>query len=572
MKKVLILALALLPALTSGAWERSESEMRKCARTQLNLKNSEMKTLIEKDMVSVYGSSEGGYVVVSRSTSTAPVIGYSDNTLDLDNLPDGLQWWLSQADRVLTERENLMPVSYAPFEEVSPMLKTAWEQDSPYNNLCPAVGGFWGGKAQTGCVATAMAQVLKYFQYPPKSEGIGFYSTDGQSYNEVKMSTEYKWDQMLDRYRMGYTEEQAQAVAELMRDCGYATKMVYTSQGSGANLYDGGNGLAHNMAYDSLSLRVRTRIYYTDKQWVDMVHSEIEAKRPILYAATDPARMGHAFVLDGMDSKGFVHVNWGWGGSANGYFDISVLSGLTPSYMDPYVGSEIKYNFCDDQLMVIGLNPSAKPAEGAEYESFFGTYEYPTLKFVDDNLEIESVAVYNFSALNFKGLLGLVVQGENDHAVVLPFFYSAWEDGLTIPVIGGLMLPEEYYASGLLHDTDGATPRPDGKYKLYFVSWAEQEMAGEWEPRLFHFPVPLDPNKETSTVIWEAEIKNGHWVPESLKMNGVSTSEVSEIAGNLEEIEAVYTLDGQKLNGKTLPKGTPVVVRKGDKSSKVIIR
>lgn len=573
MKKLSVMTLALLPVLSSGAWERSESEMLHCARTQLNVKAAELIPLIEKDMLTVFGTEGGGYVVVSRSASSSPVIGYSDSPLDLNSIPDGLSWWLSYADRALNEREGKMYISPAPQTEVAPMLTTAWEQDGPYNSLCPSVGGIWGGKPMTGCVATAMAQALKYYQYPPKSVGKGSYSTDGQNFIPVALSTEYKWERMKDRYRLGYTEEEGSAVAELMRDCGYASKMVYTSQGSGTNLYDAGYGLTHNLQYDSLSFRIRTRAYHSDREWVEMVHAEMVAKRPVIYAATDPSRMAHAFVLDGLDSNGFVHVNWGWGGTANGYFDISVLTGLTPSYPDPYTGSQIEYNFCMEQLMATGLIPSSSPAEGAEYESFFGGYEYPELNFAEDALQISSIPVFNFSHLDFKGLLGLVIQGEDDHAVVLPFFYSAWEDGITIPVIGGIMLPEEFYAYGTLNETDQKTPRPDGKYRIYFVSWAEQEMAAGIEPRMFHYPVILDSKNESSAAVWEAEIRNGHWDASTLKKSDSEGNGIQMVLeGDADDPVSFYTLDGLELNGASLPKGQPVVIRRGNRTSKVMIR
>ena len=575
--------MAILASLPALAWERSEADMQRIAGEKLRTltadvkKASGVKKLLDKNMVTVYGTGNNGFVVMSRSSSTSPVIGYSDSQFDPATMPDGFAWWLSEADRAISSREKIS-VSNAPEKEVAPMLKTAWAQDSPYNNLCPESGGFWGSKSQTGCDATAMAQVLKYYNYPPQSTGIGSYSTDGQNFREVKLSTVFNWDKMKDRYNWGFSDDEAKAVAELMRDCGYASKMVYTPQGSGANLYDAAHGLAHNLQYDSLSMKVMTRSYYRDEEWIKTIYNELTSGRPILYAATDMEKLAHCFVFDGMDTNGFVHVNWGWTGSANGYFDVSTLSGLTPSYPDPYTGSQIKYNFSAEHLMVIGLNPSPVPAEGAEYESFFGTYDIPDLMFQDDSLLISQIPVFNFSHLDFKGLLGLVIEGEDGHAVVQPFFYSGWEGGRTIPVIGGVMFTEEYYPSATLCDTDGTTPRPDGKYKFYFVSWSEQEMNAKINPRMIRYPVAMAPKGEEPVAVWEAVKKNGHWDAESLHMIG-KTSGVEEVTASAvssdTRADGVYAIDGTKLGAdssviETLRKGTPVIIRNGKSVYKIL--
>ncbi len=572
--------LAFLPA---SAWERSEADMQRIAGEKLKSisvdgrLSSGVKKLLDKKMVSVYGTGNDGFVVVSRSSSTSPVIGYSDSRFNPETMPDGLSWWISEADRVITDREKISTCN-APEKEVAPLLKTAWSQDSPFNNLCPETGGFWGAKTQTGCVATAMAQVLNFFRYPAQSTGTGSYSTDGQTFKDVKMSTVFNWDKMKDRYNLGYAEDEAKAVAELMRECGYASKMVYTSQGSGANLYDAAYGLAHNMQYDSLSMKVMTRSYYHDEEWIKAIYNELTSGRPVLYAATDMEKLAHCFVFDGLDKNGFVHVNWGWSGTANGYFDITSISGLNPSYMDPYTASQIKYNFSQEHLMVVGLNPSAVAAEGAEYESFFGTYEIPDLMFQDDSLLISSIPLFNFSHLDFKGLLGLVIEGEDGHAVVQPFFYSGWEEGRTIPVISGVMFTEEYYPSATLNDTDGKTPRPDGKYKFYFVSWSEQEMEAKLNPRMIRYPAYLAAEGEEPVAIWEAEKKNGHWVAESLHRIGESTgvgNVFSESPVTEHGSDGVFTLDGKKIGSdssivESLSKVTPVIVRNGSSVYKIL--
>lgn len=580
MKRSIIISLTVLSVIPLCVSRRTGEEIRQIAKDRLVMMSDARKTdlmpltrVARMEMLSVYESEGTGYVVVSHSGETPSVLGYSDRHFDPEQMPDGLKWWLDQTNRYLMEGEMALAAE-APQSPVEPMLTTRWAQESPFNKLCPQTGGFWGTSPQTGCVATAMAQAMKYFEYPAASTGSGTYSADGgNSYKTVSMNTTFKWDKMRDSYRMGYSEDEATAVAELMRDCGYASNMIYSEQGSGALLYEGANGLVKNMQYDPYSMKMMTRTYYRDDEWMAAITKEMEAKRPVIYMAVDPEKLGHAFVLDGMDAEGRVHINWGWSGDANGYYDISIPKGLNPSYPNPYTGQDIKYTFTDEHAMIIGLNPSATPAEGTHYESFFAGYDYPTMHFDDDTLYIESVPVFNFSHLDFQGLLGLVIQGEDGHAVVLPFFYSGWEDDKVIPVLGGMMITEEYYPQGTLNETDGQTPRPDGKYRMYFVSWAKEEMEAGTNPQPIRYPVALAKEGEANYAVWEAEIKNGHWDENSLRMVS-GTAGVEAIEGLQADDDApatTYTLDGKILGeSAAMPAGTPVIVRKGSSVKKII--
>ena len=582
MKKISsILALLSMPIIAFG-FQRTDAEMQKIARENLQLRlhaqtAEPVKKLLDKEMLAVYGYESGGYVVVSRSGEGNAVIGYSDNAFSASELPDGLEWWLNQANRVLSEGE-MLSLRQARAQAVAPLLTTAWAQESPYNRLCPTVGGgFWGSTTpMTGCVATAMAQVMNYFQYPASSVGKGEYSTDGQTFKSVATTTSFKWDKMRDRYNLNYTEEEAKAVAELMRDCGYASRMTYTANGSGANIYDAAYGLCHNMQYDSLAMRVRTRAYYRDEDWTRMIYNELSARRPILYMAVDPEKLGHSFVFDGLDEQGMVHVNWGWSGTANGYFDITTVQGLTPSYQEPYYGSTIKYNFYDEQAMVIGFKPQSTPEPDEKYESAFVTYDMPRVFIEDDIIYVSQIPLFNYSHLPFNGLLGMVVEGEDGHAVVLPFFYSPWENNVEIPVLGGVYFTEEYYPQGTLNDADMTTPRPDGKYRLYFVSWATQEMQGGVNPQYVRYPMSMARDGKENYCVWEASIVNGHWDPNSLREVEIDATGIKNIETPvMDGLTRIFGLDGKLIysgeNPEThIEKGTPVIMTKDGQSRKVI--
>lgn len=452
----------------------------------------------------------------------------------------------------------------AQLKAVEPMLTTLWAQGSPYNRLLPSTGGLWGSTPQTGCVATAMAQILKHFDYPAASIGRGSYSPNGTTYRSASTTTTFAWDQMLNRYSVGYTEAQAKAVGELMRDCGYCSNMVYTTQGSGTTVYDAGYGLSHNMQYDSLAIHVRNRMFYNDAEWKQMIYSELQAGRPVLYDAVDPAlKMGHAFVFDGMDADGRVHVNWGWAGSANGYFDIDQL---TPTYSDMY-GQQYSYNFSSEHKMIVGFKPQARPDKDEHYESFFAMTEKDSIWAEDDNIMLKQTPIYNYSHLCFNGLLALVIESEADgHAVVLPFFYTRLSNGLELSFLDGLRPAESFYPSATLCDTDGRTPRPDGTYQLYLISWATQEMQGDLLPQYIRFPASYVGADEENFGVWEADIVGGHWDPKSFRRYRVMKEEtgvesVHSSESGLHSSESIFNLSGQRVNAAY--KG--IVVRNGKK-------
>lgn len=461
---------------------------------------------------------------------------------------------------------------------VEPLLSTRWAQDAPYNRLCPEVG-FWGSKAETGCIATAMAQIMNYHRYPDASIGDGAYSVEGGNLRKAATHTTFAWDAMKDSYKGGYTSAEETAVAQLMRDCGYAAHMAYAAQGSGTTPFDAGYGLSHNMQYDSLAMRVCRRMYYSDDEWMQLVNCELRAHRPILYYAIDPSlQMGHAFVLDGLDDTGRAHINWGWAGDADGYYDVRSRQGLTPSYLNPYTGAQVAYNFSDDHMMVIGIEPPSEATAQRQYQSFFGMEQRDRMWFEDDKLMIEQTPMFNFTHLTFSGMLGTVILGEDGHAVVLPFFYSAWEGG--IPIMSGIMPTEEYYASATLCDTDGKTPRPDGRYYIYLCSWSVEEIAQHSDPQYIRFPQNLAAEGEPNYSIWEAQIVNGHWDAASMHLATDLPADIRQVEVNRQSDGLTYVFD---LQGRLLYRGndfdpsmlhttSPVIIRQGAKANTVVHR
>lgn len=246
---------------------------------------------------------------------------------------------------------------------VAPLLTTTWGQNAPFYNLCPERATSAGEQKHcpAGCVACALAQIMKYWNYPEQGQGSNSYKlflTDITVSADFG-STRYDWPNMRDSYvSLGsyhrYTDEEADAVATLMYHCGVAVGTIYQLTGSSALAY--GNiprDLTDYFRYEAEGLRYVTRSSYTKEEWMDMIFTELSAGRPVFYTGNSPKEGGHAFVLDGYDAAGRVHINWGWRGTSNDYYDIDLLTADTDN------------DYCNKQSMVIGIRPPQESAIAA---------------------------------------------------------------------------------------------------------------------------------------------------------------------------------------------------------------
>lgn len=358
MRSSLILSTLSLLALTASARQRTDREL---------LQATAGREILQRDSaIAIIARPDGGFKVVltdSRFSDKEMLIGYSDNEASAEQFNPAFQWWLNQAEargRQLQRSTSLPLTVIAPPEgyepEIDALVTARWGQEAPYWNMCPdgtESSSGWGyeggnGRCVTGCVATAMAQVMYYHQAPLHGcGGVGSVSVKqaGGSYRTYTVDydqAEYDFENMLDKYSYGnYTQEQADAVAQLMYHCGVATKMQYATDGSGAWMEDCVDGLQRYFGFTEAQLLDRDR--YTESQWMDYVYTEINEGRPIIYAGDDMVyRAGHCFVLDGYDERGFVHINWGWDGSSDGFFDIAILNAQG-------------YHFSSYQQMIIGV-------------------------------------------------------------------------------------------------------------------------------------------------------------------------------------------------------------------------
>ncbi|MEI3148903.1 MAG: thiol protease/hemagglutinin PrtT [Muribaculaceae bacterium] len=276
---------------------------------------------------------EQGYVIVSGDDEMTELVGYAENGFfDAENVPPQMQLWLDgYAEYVAAvqsgkAKARKILLSDSPSVVVEPLVSTKWNQDAPFNNFAPEYTDDNNNtqRCATGCAATAMAQIMKFHNWP--EQGVGHYSYEHQSFGTISSNFSehvYDWTNMIDRYNNGeYSNVQADAVALLMKDCGVSLNMNYGPV-SGASIYSYYPAFKNYFRYSS---RTVNRSGCETAEFTKIITDELQEGRPIIYCGTGEDG-GHAFVVDGYDTNYFLHVNWGWGGYSDGYFDMN--------YMDP---------------------------------------------------------------------------------------------------------------------------------------------------------------------------------------------------------------------------------------------
>ena len=324
-----------------------------------------------------------GFVIVAGDDVAMPVLGYSfEHEFSKDNLPANLKAWLeymrdevNEARRSGAKAESVVTRAWSQVEVGTPVveLETAkWNQMEPYNLLCPIVGG---ESTYTGCTATAVAIVMRYHQWPEKGVGTlpGYKISRGEVLPELPLGHTYDWKNMpLEYPYLGYSQVEANAVAVLMRDCGWMIFSDYGpigSVGTMASSYDIPSGLKTYMGYDKKA-RIISRNGYSTFEWNALMKGELDNSRPIIYAGFS-VRSGHAFVLDGYTDQDYYRVNWGWGGYCDGYF---LLTALDPEGQGAG-GSEGGYNMYQTAVIGIQKDDGGTNLEELRYSERFNEQE-----------------------------------------------------------------------------------------------------------------------------------------------------------------------------------------------------
>lgn len=303
----------------------------------------------------VNDEANGRFVIVSADERMYTVLGYSDSgTFDADNVPAGLtdmlygydlqyDYLLESADPTRNYNAKRLPV-----KAIDPLITSKWDQDTPYNALCPMVTAADSlvRHAYTGCVATTMAQVMNYYQYPNQGTGSISYTSGDEKFDlSMDFSTvRFDWQNMSDVYDDTSTDAQKNAVAKLMYTCGLAAHMEYFAYGSGAETADMAYALVHYFNYNP-NLKYYKRDFFSAEEWEAIIQDDLTNGRPVPYGG-GPEEWGHQFILDGCDTEGRYHFNFGWSGYCDGYYELSAID----------LGYD-GYNFSYNQDMLCNVTP-----------------------------------------------------------------------------------------------------------------------------------------------------------------------------------------------------------------------
>ncbi|MCF8298474.1 MAG: C10 family peptidase [Saprospiraceae bacterium] len=350
-------------------WERSNNNVDYNAISTTIASIKEINNIVIYYVVEINPS---GYVIVSGDDNAYPILAYSlNNNYVSDNQPEQYISWMQnyemqiqyiinnnlQADQNIIDSWNyysIHQINSSPLMAVTPLLNTTWDQDDYYNTNCPSASTGPGGHVYAGCVATAMAQVMKFWSYPTQGTGTHSYShtvANGYSNNYGTLSanfgtTTYGWSNMPNSLTSSSTSTQKAAIAQLIYHCGVSVEMDYDVSGSAASTADCEYSLKTYFNYNS-SADYKSKSSYTTTSWDALIKSDLDNGYPIIYRG-DGTAGGHSFVLDGYQgtSNNHYHFNWGWSGYNNGYF---YLTSLNPG----------TYNFTSNQGAVFQIHPAS---------------------------------------------------------------------------------------------------------------------------------------------------------------------------------------------------------------------
>mgnify|MGYP003423473621 CR=1 FL=1 len=295
--------------------------------------------------VYVFNSENQGFVLVSAEDHARAILGYSDEGyFDENDIPDNMLFWLQmyademaqkithhQAMRLVAAQHNSTRLeamkrkqSADTYPTISPILgNTVWGQDTPFNNYCPSYNG---QRTVTGCVATALSQIMYVHKHPTRGKGSHSYTTTTKQLNVSANfgNTTYDWANMIPNYKNSYTTTQANAVATLMYHVGVAADMDYTVESSGTTSNVALAAITEYFDYDK-AINILPKDYMKEENILQTIAIDLQTGRPVYLSGATINQEGHAFVCDGMRSDGYLHINWGWNGTANGYFTLSAL-------------------------------------------------------------------------------------------------------------------------------------------------------------------------------------------------------------------------------------------------------
>ena len=368
----------MLPAIALADHVES-ARAQKAAKTFLNNNGIAAAQLIDISAEAGFSNlyiynADKGFVVMAADDRVQPILGYSlTGHFRVKDMPSNVRGWLQGYDEeiqfAIKNNAKATPETKQQWQDlekgvkgakatvvVEPLLNTLWDQGDPYNQLCPTINN---EATYSGCVATSMAQIMRYWNWPITGNSSHSYTwrytinnhTYSQTLSANFGSTTYDWLNMTDTYGSNSTEAEQTAVATLMYHCGVSVDMDYGTDGSGAYSSDIPSALTSYFRYSS-NVEYKSKAYTNNSTWQGYLKDDLNAGRPIQYSGSGSGG-GHAFVCDGYDSDNYFHFNWGWSGMYDGYFTVS---NLNPGTGGAGSGSSGTYN--SSQAIVRYIQPS----------------------------------------------------------------------------------------------------------------------------------------------------------------------------------------------------------------------
>ena len=459
-------------------------------------------------------SDDRSFVIAGADEKLPALIAYGNSSaFSADSIPDNLRYWLDdykvKMSAALAKGVTLTSPTAMGTPVVKPLVTAKWAQGKPFNNDCNDIGQ----PSVTGCVATAMAQIMYYHKWPMQGTGSNSYSYKLNFGGDIGVKTitpsvdfsshTYNWSNMQDAYGVyvdeesgytqnaSYTDDQAADVACLLHDCGVSVDMHYAGGSSSASSAKVPYALTTYFGYDC-GMSYLQKVLFSDEEWAQMIRTELDAQRPVLYSGQTLNNEGHAFICDGYDNAGYYHMNWGWQGMANGYYLIVGTDALNPD-VSGTGGGTVGLGYTEGNDMIIGIQ---KAQAGSSYNYFM----YCNQPFTVDRSNITANTLINLKGGFFNGSIV-----EVEFEVGMRFKHTAADYSADINFTSSTLKTNSGFSS---YGRNPSALRYNGKYEVYPIyrvkgttewkvmlynkSWAvpTTTFSGGEEPPVVNPPVP----------------------------------------------------------------------------------
>ena len=552
----------------------TKSQTRKLVYTMKAAVNGMPSAAESNDNLFYVFSDDRSFVIAGADEKLPALIAYGNSSaFSADSIPDNLRYWLDdykvKMSAALAKGVTLTSPTAMGTPVVKPLITAKWAQEKPFNNDCNDIGQ----SSVTGCVATAMAQIMYYHKWPMQGTGSHSYSYKLNFGGDIGVKTitpsvdfsshTYNWSTMQDAYGVyvdeesgytnaSYTDTQAADVARLLHDCGVSVDMIYAGGSSSASSAKVPYALTAYFGYDC-GMSYLQKVLFSDEEWAQMIRTELDARRPVLYSGQTLNNEGHAFICDGYDNAGYYHMNWGWQGMANGYYLIVGTDALKPD-VSSTGGGTVGLGYTEGNDMIIGIQ---KAQAGSSYNYFM----YCNQPFTVDRSNITANTLINLKGGFFNGSIV-----EVEFEVGMRFKHTAADYSADINFTSSTLKTNSGFSS---YGRNPSALRYNGKYEVYPIyrvkgttewkvmlynkSWAipTTTFSGGEEPPVVNPPVPEKKYYNVSVTSSSAE-KGTVTVEGVADGKAEEGSDITITAVPREGYEFVKWSDGNNVNPRTI--------------------